>query len=92
MTSNLYPAEPRIRWDYSQLNELLLWATHSGMSDLCLRSGLPAWMRLNGSWRQITQRPITTDELLTALERLTKTIPPRRKSSPASRITILLMR
>lgn len=72
MTSNLYPAEPRIRWDYSQLNELLLWATHSGMSDLCLRSGLPAWMRLNGSWRQITQRPITTDELLTALERLTK--------------------
>lgn len=43
MTSNLYPAEPRIRWDYSQLNELLLWATHSGMSDLCLRSGLPAW-------------------------------------------------
>ena len=68
----LYPAEPRIRWDYLQINELLLWATHSGMSDLCLRSGLPAWMRLNGVWRQVTQRPITTDELLAALERLTK--------------------
>ena len=60
MSGNVYPAEPRIRWDYLQINELLLWATHSGMSDLCLRSGLPAWMRLNGAWRQVTQRPITT--------------------------------
>lgn len=42
------------------------------MSDLNLRSGLPAWMRLNGVWRPVTQRPITTDELLAALERLTK--------------------
>ena len=42
------------------------------MSDLCLRSGLPAWMRHNGIWRPVTQRPITADELLAALERLTK--------------------
>ena len=42
------------------------------MSDLNLRSGLPAWMRLNGVWRMVTQRGITTDELLAALERLTK--------------------
>lgn len=68
----LYPNEPRIRWDYAAINELLLWATHCGMSDLCLRSGLPAWMRLNGIWRLVTQRAITTDELLAALERLTK--------------------
>lgn len=68
----LYPKEPRIRWDYAAINELLLWATHCGMSDLCLRSGLPAWMRLNGLWRLVTQRAITTDELLAALERLTK--------------------
>ena len=68
----LYPKEPRIRWDYTAINELLLWVTHCGMSDLCLRSGLPAWMRLNGIWRLVTQRAITTDELLAALERLTK--------------------
>ena len=42
------------------------------MSDMNLRSGLPAWMRLNGIWRKVTRRPITTDELLAALERLTK--------------------
>lgn len=72
MSGNVYPAEPRIRWDYSQINDLLIWAMHNGMSDLCLRSGLPAWMRLNGAWRQVTQRPITTDELLAALERLTR--------------------
>ena len=42
------------------------------MSDLNLRSGLPAWMRLNGVWRKVTQRAITTDELLAALERMTK--------------------
>lgn len=68
----LYPKEPRIRWDYAAINELLLWATHCRMSDLCLRSGLPAWMRLNGLWQKVTQRAITTDELLAALERLTK--------------------
>ena len=68
----MYPHEPRIRWSYTELNDLLLWGTHCGMSDLNLRSGLPAWMRLNGLWRPVTQRPITTDELLAALERLTK--------------------
>lgn len=68
----MYPDEPRIRWDYADINALLLWGTNSGMSDLCLRSGIPAWMRLNGVWRPITQRPITADELLTALERLTR--------------------
>ena len=70
--AHLYPHEPRIRWDHADINSLLLWATNSGMSDLCLRSGLPAWMRLNGIWRQVTQRPISADELLGALERLTK--------------------
>ena len=68
----LYPDEPRIRWDYADLNALLLWATRSGMSDMCLRSGSPAWMRLNGIWRPATMRPITADELLACLERLTK--------------------
>ena len=67
-----YPNEPRIRWDYSDINNLLLWATHCGMSDLCLRSGALAWMRLNGVWRPITERPITADELLAALEHFTR--------------------
>lgn len=67
-----YPREPRIRWDYAGINDLLLWGTRCGMSDLCLRSALPAWMRLNGTWRMVTQRAITTDELLSALERLTR--------------------
>lgn len=55
-----YPREPRIRWDYAGINDLLLWGTRCGMSDLCLRSALPAWMRLNGTWRMVTQRAITT--------------------------------
>lgn len=67
-----YPNEPRVRWDHNDFNALLLWATELGMSDLCLRSGLPAWMRLHGTWQAVTERPIGTDELLSALERLTK--------------------
>ncbi len=67
-----YPHEPRIRWDHTDINGLLLWAAHNGMSDLCLRSGIPAWMRLHGTWRQVTRRAVTADELLGALERLTK--------------------
>lgn len=72
MTAEYYPQEPRIRWDHSDINSLLLWATRRGMSDLCLRSGLPAWMRLNGTWIPVTRKPIATDELLAALERLTR--------------------
>lgn len=71
-TVGMYPDEPRIRWDYTDINALLLWATHCGMSDLCLRSGSLAWMRLNGIWRPVTERTISADELLAALERLTK--------------------
>lgn len=67
-----YPQEPRIRWEYTDIDALLLWATKRGMSDLCLRSGLPAWIRLNGVWQAVTERAITADELLAALERLTK--------------------
>lgn len=68
----IYANEPKIRWEYQDINALLLWATKIGMSDLLLRSGGPAWMRLNGMWRKITNRIITADELLAALERLTK--------------------
>lgn len=68
----LYPKEPPIRWDYREFDDLLLWGTHAGMSDMLLRSGTPAWMRLHGKWRVVTKRAITSDELFAALERLTK--------------------
>lgn len=73
MTESLrYPNEPRLRWEHTDFNDLLLWGTNLGMSDLCLRSGLPAWIRLNGVWKPVTERPITGDELFSALERITK--------------------
>ena len=53
-----YPDEPVIRWDSASINKLLLWAAQLGMSDLCLCSGKPAWMRLNGEWKKVTRRPI----------------------------------
>lgn len=55
-----YPREPRIRWDYAGINDLLLWGTRCGMSDLCLAfraSGMDAPQR---TWRMVTQRAITT--------------------------------
>jgi len=42
------------------------------MSDLALRSGDRAWMRLDGIWRPVTERPISADELLAGLERMTR--------------------
>ena len=68
----LYPQEPPIRWEYRDIDSLLLWGTHLGMSDMLLRSGSPAWMRLHGKWRCVSRRPITADELFAALEKLTK--------------------
>jgi defect-in-organelle-trafficking protein DotB len=68
----LYPHEPPIRWSHAELNALLAWATHSGMSDLDVCSGSRAWMRLHGIWRAVTERPITSDELMAALDHLTK--------------------
>ena len=68
----MYPREPRIRWETDNINDMLLWATGSGMSDIQLCSGQPVWVRQDGVWRRITTRPITTDELLAGLERLTR--------------------
>lgn len=68
----MYPTEPRIRWDFNDINNLLLWGASEGMSDLLLRSANPAWMRLHGTWRAITERNITADELLSVLEKITK--------------------
>ena len=68
----MYPREPRIRWETDNLNDMLLWATGSGMSDIQLCSGQPVWVRKDGVWQRITTRPITTDELLAGLERLTR--------------------
>ena len=68
----MFPHEPLLRWEYADIDALLLWATHTGMSDLCLCSGSPAWMRLHGEWQAVSQRPISAEELLLALERLTK--------------------
>ena len=68
----MYPREPRIRWETDNINDMLLWASGCGMSDIQLCSGQPVWVRKDVVWRRITTRPITTDELLAGLERLTR--------------------
>ena len=50
----MYPREPRIRWETDNLNDMLLWATGSGMSDIQLCSGQPVWVRKDGVWQRIT--------------------------------------
>lgn len=72
MDAELFPFEPSLRWEHGQLDELLLWGTHAGMSDMLLQSGDPAWMRLHGHWRRVSERPITADELFAALEKMTR--------------------
>lgn len=72
MDAELFPFEPLLRWEHGQFDELLLWGTHAGMSDLLLQSGDPAWMRLHGQWRRVSERPITSDELFAALEKMTR--------------------
>jgi defect-in-organelle-trafficking protein DotB len=42
------------------------------MSDLYMRSGDRAWMRLHGIWRAVTERAVSADELLAGLERMTR--------------------
>jgi defect-in-organelle-trafficking protein DotB len=42
------------------------------MSDLIMRSGDRAWMRLYGIWQAVSERAITADELLAGLERMTR--------------------
>lgn len=66
MTSDYYPYEPRIRWDHGEFNNLLLWATQRGMSDLCLRSGFRRDAP-ERNMRPVTKKAISTDELLAAL-------------------------
>jgi defect-in-organelle-trafficking protein DotB len=68
----MYPHEPEIRWHSADINGLLLWGSAGGMTDLLLCSGNRAWMKLDGIWRAVTERSVTADELLAALERMTR--------------------
>ncbi len=67
-----YPHEPQGRWTYDDVDSFLLWATHLGMSDVCLRSGSTAWLRLNGVWQSVTKRSFSADELFAVLNYITK--------------------
>ncbi len=67
----MYPNEPKIRWTTKDFNSLLLWATKNNMSDLSLSSGNVAWIRVHGKWIKASERAISTDELIYALETFT---------------------
>ncbi len=67
----IYNEEPKIRWSAKDFDALLLWGTKQGMSDLSLSSGNFAWMRVHGTWIKISERTISLDDLIYALESFT---------------------
>ena len=68
----LFPKEPQVRWDHTDVNALLLWGSDYGMTDTKLYSSSRAWMKVDKVWVPVTERPVTADELLAGLERMTK--------------------
>lgn len=41
----IFPDEPMMHWQSSDLDRLLLWSVEQGASDICLDPANPVWIR-----------------------------------------------
>lgn len=62
MTEPLRYPNPAIRWDLDAINELLVWTTGLGASDVTLSTGHPAWAEVHGALHPVT-RPLSQSEM-----------------------------
>ncbi len=67
----IYPNEPKNRWSTDDFNQLLIWGTKQGMSDISICSGNLVWIRIHGKWTRASERTIALDDVIYALESFT---------------------
>ncbi len=67
-----YDQEPGYRWTVEDFAKLLRWGAEKGMSDLAVYPKSPAWIKLHGSWMQVTERHIPSEELYYILDAISR--------------------
>lgn len=69
-----FQGEPPSHWLPADFDRLLVWGADLGMSDLLLRPGTAIWIRLHGRWAVVSRRPVSTDEILSLLDSMTRNV------------------
>lgn len=58
------------RWLKDDIDLFLKWASEQGASDINLLPKSGIWIRVDGIWKKVTQRLITTDEIMNLIDEL----------------------
>lgn len=70
-TNYLYPKDSGF-WIRDEINALLLWAKDLNASDVKIKPNTPIWIRQDGRWTQVTQRPVKSDEIFQLMDAFTR--------------------
>lgn len=69
----IFPDEPMMHWQSSDLDRLLLWGVERGASDVVLQPSHPVWIRQHGRWLPVTNREISSEEIFELVDRMSGT-------------------
>jgi len=69
----IFPHEPMMHWQQSDLDNLLLWSVEQGASDICLQPSHAVWIRQHGRWLPVTQREISSEEIFELVDQVSGT-------------------
>ena len=69
----IFPDEPMMHWQSSDLDRLLLWSVEQGASDICLQPDHAVWIRQSGLWLPVTNREITSEEIFELVDQMSGT-------------------
>lgn len=69
-TDLLFANEPMAHWHKDDFNAFLKWAVDQDSSDITLLPNSPVWIRRHGVWLGVTQRQVTSDEILYLVDEL----------------------
>ena len=67
-----YLNEPAATWTKAYLDNLALWASKQGCSDITFRPRSPVWVRKDGDWHQATLRPVNANEIYSLIDETSK--------------------
>ncbi len=71
-TDYTFEQEESYFWTIDDLKKFLLWATEIKASDVELKPASPAWIRIHGKWQTVAKRNLSSDEIFTLMDKITR--------------------
>ncbi|MFW5721616.1 MAG: hypothetical protein ACOCWW_04465, partial [Bacteroidota bacterium] len=65
-----YNKEPMTHWHKDDFDKFLEWAVSRDSSDITLAPNQPVWVRRHGVWLAVTNRDVSSDEILYLVDTL----------------------